>query len=78
VTYRKDLQDEGTRPREGWMWQRLRLDSGSCEFLREALGSLDVYHYPDEGQILTTTDAPASLLVGIYEREVEEAKTFGL
>ena len=40
----------------------------------EVLGNLDTCHYPDEGQILTTTDAPASPLVGACEREIEEPK----
>ena len=42
------------------------------DFSGETLGNLDTCH-PDEGQILTTTDA-ASSFVGVCGREVEEAK----
>ena len=39
---------------------------------------LDTYHYPNEGQILTNTDALAFSLVRVCEKEVEEAKILGL
>ena len=47
------------------------------DFSGETLGNLDTCH-PDEGQILTTTDASASSFVGVCGREVEEAKILGL
>ena len=51
---------------------------GVVNFSGKSLGSLDMCHHPDEGQILTTTDAPPSPLVGVCKREVEEAKIFEL
>ena len=43
---------------------------GVVDFSEEAYGSLDTCHHPDAGQNLTTIDAPALPLVGIYGREV--------
>ena len=42
----------------------------------EALGSLDTCHHPEANQILTTTDASASPLARVCEREVGKAKIF--
>ena len=54
----KDLWDGGMRFRKVGCGGGSRLDSGSCEFLGEALGTRDTCHLPDESQILITIDAP--------------------
>jgi len=41
------------------------LDSGSCEFLGEALDSLDTCHHRYKGQILTATRGHCSILCPI-------------
>ena len=43
---------------------------GVVDFLGEAPGSRDTCHHLDDGQILTTTDAPAFPLVKVCGREV--------
>ena len=55
------------------------IDSESLWISRwKVLGRWDMCHYSDEGQILTTTDAPAFLLVEVWGREVGEAKILGV
>jgi len=51
---------------------------GVVDFSVEALGSWNTCHHPDEGRILTTTDAPTFSLIEVYEREVGDAKILGL
>jgi len=62
------------------MWRRLtskKLDAaessswtlGVVNFSMKVLGRWDTCHYPDEGQILTTTDAPHSPLVESEEKK---------
>ena len=42
--------------------------------LGETPDSLNMCHHPDAGQLLTTTDAPASPLIGVCGRKVEKEK----
>jgi len=59
----------GVAEGEGWTL-------GVVNFSGKTLGSLDTCHYPDAGQILTTIDALASLLVGVCEREKSRKRRY--
>ena len=50
------------------------MDSETLYILGKTLGSLNTCHHPDDGQILTTIDVPASPLVRVCVGEVRRTK----